>query len=53
MIKKQGKGANYYTYGAVCTLVEIDVLTGEHEVCDHSLERLRDIEFCFCDGLNT
>ena len=31
-VKKTGKKADYYTYGVICTEVEIDVLTGENQV---------------------
>ena len=30
--KNTGKRFNYYTYGAACSQVEIDCLTGDHEV---------------------
>lgn len=30
--KQEGEPFNYYTYGAGCSLVEIDCLTGEHQV---------------------
>ncbi|XP_052796223.1 xanthine dehydrogenase/oxidase-like [Mya arenaria] len=32
MAKKNGNKQDYFTYGAVCTEVEIDVLTGENQV---------------------
>lgn len=31
-VTKQGRRYDYYSYGAVCTEVEIDVLTGENHV---------------------
>ena len=30
--EKTGVPGDYYTYGTACTEVEIDVLTGEHQV---------------------
>lgn len=29
---KSGNPFNYFTYGAACSVVEIDTLTGDHEV---------------------
>lgn len=29
---KQGRLFNYFTYGAACTEVEVDTLTGDHQV---------------------
>ena len=36
-VTKTGSKADYYTYGTICTEVEIDVLTGENQVieCGH------------------
>ena len=31
-VTKTGSKADYYTYGTICTEVEIDVLTGENQV---------------------
>ena len=31
-VTKTGSKADYYTYGSICTEVEIDVLTGENQV---------------------
>lgn len=31
-VTNSGKRFNYYTYGTACTEVEVDCLTGDHEV---------------------
>ena len=33
-VTKTGSKADYYTYGTICTEVEIDVLTGENQVIE-------------------
>jgi xanthine dehydrogenase/oxidase len=32
MSKNEGRPFKYFTYGAACSEVEIDCLTGDHEV---------------------
>jgi len=37
----QGKAFNYFTYGVAASLVEIDCLTGDHQVCESFISRLK------------